>query len=79
MLPEDADEIDEQDVEDVKIIAREVSIPAQNAFLHSVIQHYQVDGQKAVQNPAGMLGKNWKRFSHQPRRAHTDSKPRFEV
>jgi len=36
--PEDHDEIDEQDVEDVKISAREVSIPAQNAFLHSIIQ-----------------------------------------
>src|ERR1041384_700922 len=57
MLPEDRDEIDEQDVEDVKINAREVSIPAQNAFLHSVIQHYQVDGQQGVLNPVGMLGR----------------------
>jgi cell division protein FtsA len=56
MLPEDRDEIDEQDVEDAKINAREVSIPAQNAFLHSVIQHYQVDGQQGVLNPVGMLG-----------------------
>src|SRR5512132_832745 len=56
MLLEDRDEIDEQDVEDVKINAREVSIPAQNAFLHSVIQHYQVDGQQGVLNPVGMLG-----------------------
>src|SRR4029453_15463143 len=56
MLPEDRDEIDEQDVEDVRISAREVSIPAQNAFLHSVIQHYQVDGQQGVLNPVGMLG-----------------------
>src|SRR6516164_3632003 len=56
MLPEDRDEIDEQDVEDVKINAREVSIPAQNAFLHSIIQHYHVDGQEDVLNPVGMLG-----------------------
>src|SRR6202008_1940035 len=56
MLPEDRDEIDEQDVEDVKINARDVSIPAQNAFLHSVIQHYQVDGQDGVLSPIGMLG-----------------------
>src|ERR1044071_8846914 len=48
MLAEDRDEIDERDVEDVKINAREVSIPAQNAFLHSLIQHYQVDGQDGV-------------------------------
>ncbi len=56
MLPEDRDEIDDQDVEDVKINAREVSIPAQNAFLHSLIQHYHVDGQDGVLNPIGMLG-----------------------
>src|SRR5216117_191797 len=56
MLPEDRDEIDERDVEDVKINAREVSIPAQNAFLHSLIQHYHVDGQNGVLNPIGMLG-----------------------
>src|SRR6185295_18951725 len=55
-LPEDRDEIDENDIEDVKISAREVSIPAQNAFLHSIIQHYHVDGQDGVLNPIGMLG-----------------------
>src|SRR5207248_898883 len=36
--------------------AREVSIPAQNAFLHSIIQHYHVDGQDGVLSPLGMLG-----------------------
>jgi cell division protein FtsA len=56
VLPEDRDEIDEPDIEDVKISAREVSIPAQNAFLHSIIQHYHVDGQDGVLNPIGMLG-----------------------
>src|SRR5436305_1497345 len=56
VLPDDHDEIDEQDIEDVKINAREVSIPAQNAFLHSIIQHYHVDGQDGVLNPIGMLG-----------------------
>ncbi len=56
VLPEEHDEIDEHDIEDVKISAREVSIPAQNAFLHSIIQHYHVDGQDGVLNPVGMLG-----------------------
>ena len=55
-LPEERDEIEEEDVEDVKVNAREVSIPAQNAFLHSIIQHYHVDGQDGVLNPVGMLG-----------------------
>src|SRR6186713_1860755 len=56
MVAEDHEEIDEQDIEDVKINAREVSIPAPNAFLHSIIQHYHVDGQDGVLNPVGMLG-----------------------
>ncbi|MFL6527995.1 MAG: cell division protein FtsA [Chthoniobacterales bacterium] len=56
VLPEERDEIDEQDIDDVKINAREVSIPAPNAFLHSIIQHYHVDGQDGVLNPLGMLG-----------------------
>ena len=56
ILPDDHDEIDEQDIDDVKINAREVSIPAQNAFLHSIIQHYHVEGQDGVLNPVGMLG-----------------------
>jgi cell division protein FtsA len=56
VLPDDRDEIDEQDVDDVKINAREVSIPAQNAFLHSIIQSYHVDGQEGVLSPVGMLG-----------------------
>jgi cell division protein FtsA len=56
LLPDDRDEIDEQDIEDVKVSAREVSIPAQNAFLHTIIQHYHVDGQDGVLNPIGMLG-----------------------
>jgi cell division protein FtsA len=56
ILPDERDEIDEQDIEDVKVNAREVSIPAQNAFLHSIIQHYHVDGQDGVLNPVGMLG-----------------------
>src|SRR6201982_2453973 len=64
MLPEDRDEIDEQDVEDVKVNAREVSIPAQNAFLHSIIQHYHVDGQDGVLNPIGMLGHKFEADFH---------------
>ncbi len=55
-LPEDRDEIDEEDLEDVKQNAREVNIPAQNAFLHAIIQHYYVDGQDGVLTPVGMLG-----------------------
>src|SRR3954462_5975334 len=63
-LPEERDEIDEQDIEDVKLNAREVSIPQQNAFLHSIIQHYHVDGQDGVLNPVGMLGERLEAAFH---------------
>ena len=55
-LPEGRDEIEEDDLEEVKANAREVSIPSQNALLHAIIQHYFVDGQDGVLTPVGMLG-----------------------
>ncbi|MEA3211435.1 MAG: cell division protein FtsA [Chthoniobacter sp.] len=56
-LPDDRDEICEEDFEDVQASAREVSIPAPNMFVHSLLQHYYVDGQDGVLNPIGMLGR----------------------
>jgi cell division protein FtsA len=57
LIPEDRDEICEEDFEDVQAAAREVSIPAPNMFVHSILQHYYVDGQDGVLNPIGMLGR----------------------
>ena len=56
-IPEDRDEICEEDFEDVQASAREVSIPSQNMFMHSILQHYYIDGQDGVLNPIGMLGR----------------------
>ena len=55
-LPEDRDEIDEGDLEDVNASACEVSIPTENAFLHSIPQSYYVDGQDGVISPLGLVG-----------------------
>ena len=55
-LPEGHEEIEEDDLEEVKRNAREVNIPSQNAFVHAIIQHYYVDGQDGVLTPVGMLG-----------------------
>ena len=55
-LPEGREEIDEDDLEEVKRNAREVNIPSTNAFVHAIIQHYYVDGQDGVLTPVGMLG-----------------------
>lgn len=55
-IPEDRGEIDEEDLKDVEISAREVNIPEHHWFIHAIIQHYYVDSQDGVLNPVGMLG-----------------------
>jgi cell division protein FtsA len=57
VLEEGREEIDEQDLEDVRTNAREVSLPAEDCILHTIIQHYYVDGQDGVLNPVGFLGR----------------------
>lgn len=56
-LPEDQNEITEDDVEEAKEIARGVSIPQSNVFLHSVTRQYIVDGVEAVRQPIGREGR----------------------
>lgn len=53
LIPEDRDEVHEEDLEEVAVKAREVNIPPENSFLHSIIQHYYLDGQDGVVNPLG--------------------------
>jgi cell division protein FtsA len=57
LIPSDRYEIDDSDVQEVAVKAREVNIPTENHFLHSIIQHYYVDGQEGVLNPVGMVGR----------------------
>lgn len=56
-LPEDQTEVTEDDVEEAKEIARNVPIPQENVFLHSVTRQYIVDGQEAVRQPIGREGR----------------------
>ena len=49
-------EITQDDVEDVVKNAKSVNLPAENALLHAIRQHFTVDGQSGVTNPVGMLG-----------------------
>ena len=57
LIPPERHEIDDEDVQEVAVKAREVNIPTENFFLHSLIQHYYVDGQDGVLNPLGMVGR----------------------
>jgi cell division protein FtsA len=49
-------EIVQADVEDVVKNAKAINLPMENAVLHTIRQHFLVDGQEGVQNPVGMLG-----------------------
>ena len=57
VLPDDREKIDSGDHSRVQEEARTAPIPAQNMFIHTILQHYYVDGQDGVLNPVGMFGK----------------------
>ena len=56
-LPEEREKIHEEDFARVQEAARTAPIPAQNMFVHTILQHYYVDGQDGVLNPVGMFGR----------------------
>lgn len=53
---EEETEITLEDLEEVKKIARDVALPAESGYIHSIIRHYYVDGQEKVLNPIGKIG-----------------------
>ncbi len=48
-------EITEEDLEEVKEKACDISIPQENISIHRLVRHYILDGQEKVANPLGML------------------------
>ena len=49
-------EIGEDDVQDVVKNAKAINLPPENSVIHTIRQHFFVDGQDGIQNPVGMLG-----------------------
>jgi len=49
-------EIFQEDVDDVVKNAKAINLPAENTVIHTVRQHFRVDGQGGVTDPVGMLG-----------------------
>lgn len=49
-------EISIEDVESVIKNAKAINLPSENTIVHSIRQHFTVDGQDGVANPVGMLG-----------------------
>ena len=56
-IPEDRDEIEDEDVQEVEQSALDVTIPTGNVFLHTIVQRFYVDGQEGVASPLGMIGR----------------------
>ena len=48
--------ITDDDVEEAKEVARNVSLPEERLVLHSISQHFSIDGQHRVMRPEGMAG-----------------------
>ncbi len=49
-------EVCQDDLDAVEDAARETSVPAEDTLIHTVLQHYYVDGKEGVRNPIGQLG-----------------------
>ncbi|MBA4149644.1 MAG: cell division protein FtsA [Verrucomicrobia bacterium] len=49
-------EITEEDVQDVVKNAKAINLPRDHDAVHSMRQHFLVDGQQGINNPVGMLG-----------------------
>ncbi len=56
-LPDEREKVDAGDFACVQEAARTAPIPSQNMFLHTILQHYYVDGQDGILNPVGMHGR----------------------
>ena len=49
-------EVSQDDVDDVIKNAKAINLPVENTIIHTIRQHFLVDGQGGLQNPVGMLG-----------------------
>lgn len=55
-IPEEQGEVYMEHIQQVQENARGVPIPQDHCFLHTILQHYYVDGQDEVLNPVGLQG-----------------------
>jgi cell division protein FtsA len=56
VIPDDQGEVFISHIQQVQESARNVALPQDHVFLHSILQHYYVDGQDEVLNPVGLQG-----------------------
>lgn len=56
-LPEGEQEVDQDHLEEVKEIARDIAIPSDHVYLHHLARHFTLDGQTHNTVPYGLLGR----------------------
>jgi len=56
-IPEDASEVEQSHIDEVKDIAQDIAIPADNVYLHNVVRKYVLDNQPHATKPLGLIGK----------------------
>jgi cell division protein FtsA len=56
VIPDDQGEVYLSHIQQVQESARNVQLPQDHCFIHSILQHYYVDGQDEVLNPVGLQG-----------------------
>jgi len=56
LIPEGQEKITKADCDNVRDNALLVFVPPQSMFLHTILQHYYVDGRESGLNPVGMIG-----------------------
>ena len=56
VIPDEDGEVLLKHIQQVQEDARHVQLPPDHCFLHTILQHYYVDGQDEVLNPVGLQG-----------------------
>ncbi|MFD0895084.1 cell division protein FtsA [Luteolibacter ambystomatis] len=56
-LPEGEQQVAPEHVEEAKDIAREVHIPSDHVYLHSIVRQFRLDGLEQATSPVGLFGR----------------------
>jgi len=57
-LRDEDQEITKEDVEEAKSIAKDIAMPSDNVYIHSLVRHYWIDGSESTSNPVGLYGRS---------------------
>ncbi|MEM9081800.1 MAG: cell division protein FtsA [Verrucomicrobiota bacterium] len=56
-VPETETEVANEHIEEVKEIAADLQLPPEHVYIHNLVRHFTLDGQKHAINPVGLIGR----------------------